>query len=246
MSDSSNFSRRHFLKATGALAGAAALGGGALTAAAESAQEPKAVAETAHAAKSETAVFRGRMFFTNDLEFSTLSEAAERIFPKDETGPGAIELQAPYFIDNQLAGAYGYNAREYTDGPFAPGAPTQGYQTPLLRRDVFLQGLAALNAQSNAMFKKHFPDLTAEQKDQILKKCEAGELPTEGFTSSYFFALLKSAVLAGVYADPIYGGNNAMNGWKMKKYPGARMAYIDVIESDKFETIAPVSLAGMR
>lgn len=53
---------------------------------------------------------RGWMFCSNELEFATLSAAAERIFPGDETGPGAVELAVPYFMDNQLAGAYGYNA----------------------------------------------------------------------------------------------------------------------------------------
>lgn len=246
MSDPSNFSRRHFLKATGALAGAATLGGAVFSTAAEVAQEPKAPAEAAHKTGEAGAAFRGRMFFTTDREFSTLSEAAERIFPKDETGPGAIELGVPYFIDNQLAGAYGYNAREYTAGPFSPGAPTQGYQTPLPRKDVFLQGIAALNDQAESQFKKPFSQLDAGQKDQILKMCEAGELPTEGFSSAFFFSLLKTAVLAGVYADPIYSGNDAMQGWKMKDYPGARMANIDVIENAGFDSIAPVSLAGMH
>lgn len=185
------------------------------------------------------------MFFTNDLQFSTLSAAAERIFPKDETGPGAIELAVPFFIDNQLAGAFGYNAREYISGPFSGGAPTQGYQTPLLRRDIFIQGLAALNTQSNATFKKDFPSLGDAEKDQILKMCEAGKIPTEGFTSAEFFALLKNAVLAGAYADPIYNGNKTMNGWKMKDYPGAQMSYIEIMESRKFERIAPLSLANM-
>jgi gluconate 2-dehydrogenase gamma chain len=185
------------------------------------------------------------MFFTNELDFSTLSAASERIFPKDETGPGAVELSVPFFIDNQLAGAFGYNAREYMTGPFFTGAPTQGYQTSLLKKDIFLQGIAALNRQSDTMFKKNFPFLSDFEKDQILKLCETGSIPTEGFTSSYFFALLKSTVFAGVYADPIYSGNADMNGWRMKRYPGAQMTYRDIIESGKFENIAPVSLADM-
>ncbi len=243
MSDTSSFSRRQFLKTTGIAAGVAALSGTVLPAVAA---EPHEAKQHALAADKEAGFSRGRMFFTNDLEFKTISEAAERIFPKDGTGPGAVELQVPYFIDNQLAGAYGYNAREYMSGPFSPGAPTQGSQTPLLRRDMFLQGIAALNAQAGAKFSKDFPDLGAEQKDRILKMCEAGEIPTEGFSSSQFFALLRGAVLAGVYADPIYAGNEAMRGWKLKEYPGPRMANLDVIDDAGFDLIPPVSLADMQ
>lgn len=245
MSDTSNLSRRRFLKATGVMAGAAALGGTVLSAVAAEAADPQAHAAPAAPGAANTA-FRGRMFFTNDLEFSTLSQAAERIFPKDETGPGAIELFVPYFIDNQLAAGWGYNAREYTGGPHDKGAPTQGYQTPLNRQDLFTQGLAALNEQSNKTFKKNFPDLADADKDAVLKMCAAGDIPTEGFTSSEFFALLRSAVLAGAYADPMYNGNGEMQGWKMKDYPGAQMEYMSVIDSDKFEKIDPVSLASMQ
>lgn len=234
-------SRRNFLKATGMAAGVAALGGAAL---------PAAQAATSHSGHGggagALAVPRGRMFFTNSLEFGTLSAAAERIFPKDASGPGAIELAVPYFIDNQLAGAWGYNAREYISGPHTPGAPTQGYQSALLRRDMFRQGLLALNAESNRRYKKDYPDITPPEQDQILKICEAGQLATEDFPSAYFFGQLKAAVLAGVYADPIYGGNHNMNGWRLKDYPGAQMAYTYLIEDEGFEKIEPMSLADMQ
>lgn len=42
----------------------------------------------------------------------------KRIYPKDEQGEGAIGLGVSYFIDNQLASAYGYNDREYMQEPF--------------------------------------------------------------------------------------------------------------------------------
>lgn len=242
MSEKPKFTRRSFLKGAGVVAGAATFGGAAISLA-------EAAAHQDHAAKTAQKgerFFRGRMFFTNELQFKTLSAAAERIFPKDETGPGAIDLKVPYFIDNQLAGAYGYNAREYITGPHAPGAPGQGYQTALCRKDVFVEGLAALNAMSQKWFRKDFPAVTPEQQDEILKMCEKGSIPTNGFTSKFFFGLLKDAVLAGVYADPIYAGNNNMDGWRMKQYPGAQMAYMDVIDSPKFDKIDPVSLADMQ
>lgn len=73
-----------------------------------------------------------------------MSQATERIFPEDDFGPGAIGLGVPYFIDNQLAGSYGVNAREYMQAPFDVGEPTQGYQTPLIRQEVFLSGIRKL------------------------------------------------------------------------------------------------------
>ena len=243
MPDEKDISRRRFLQYTGLVTGAAAaLGLSTVSMAAEQGGN----AHSGHAAATANPLNRARMFFTNELDFSTLSEAAERIFPKDEFGPGAKELAVPYFIDNQLAGAYGYNAREYIAGPHFKGAPTQGYQTPLVRRDLFKQGILALNSAAQERFKKDFPQLSGAEQDQILIDCEAGKLPTQGFTSDYVFSLLKNAVLAGAYADPLYNGNNNMDGWRMKEYPGAQMAYTYLMTSETFEKVPPVSLSSME
>lgn len=81
--------------------------------------------------------------------------------------------------------------------------------------------------------------------DEILTAFQKGEVKLNGVTSSFFFTLLRSATLEGAYSDPIYGGNNNMDGWKMKNFPGHQAAYINVIESDKFQKIKPQSLSSM-
>lgn len=247
MSKKTEMTRRSFLKATG-IAGAVALAGSVV---AVSSTQAEAAAGNAHkptSAKpiSETRVTpKGRMFFTDDLEFSTVTAAAERIFPKDETGPGATELYVAFFIDNQLASGYGYNVREYMQGPFFPGAPTQGPQSPLKNSELILQGIKALNTQSKKSYGNNFDSITPDQQDNILKMCEAGKIPTDGFTSSYFFETLRGLVIAGVYADPIYSGNNKMGGWLQKNYPGAQMSYFAIMTDPKFINMPPVSLADM-
>src|SRR5699024_11414145 len=69
----------------------------------------------------------GRIFFHNDADFETISQAMERIFPEDDLGPGAIKLGVPYFLDMQLAGAYCNNSKEYMKGRLLEGEATQGY-----------------------------------------------------------------------------------------------------------------------
>ena len=249
MHDTHDLSRRTFLRYTGMLTGAAAALGLAGSSMAESkaGRGDSADSHADHTGARNKPLSRGWMFCSNELEFATLSAAAERIFPGDETGPGAVELAVPYFMDNQLAGAYGYNAREYTAGPYHfPCAPTQGYQTALLRCDLFKEGLLALNSAAREHFQKDFTQLDGTEQDRILSDCEAGKLPVRGFTSDYFFSLLRDLVLAGAYADPLYNGNNNMDGWRMKKYPGAQMAYSYLMASDKFETLEPVSLSSMQ
>lgn len=249
MQETHDLSRRAFLRYTGLVTGAAATLGltTASLAATKTAPARDTEAHAAHATAQDKPLSRGWMFCNNEQEFATLSAAAERIFPKDETGPGAIELAVPIFIDNQLAGAYGYNAREYLAGPYHfPGAPTQGYQTPLLRRDLVKRGLLALNNAARERFKKDFPKLSDAEQDIILTDCAAGKPPARGFTSDYFFSILRMLVLAGAYADPLYNGNNNMNGWRMKKYPGAQMAYISLIADAEFDSPEPISLSSMQ
>ena len=182
------------------------------------------------------------MYFTNPAQFEVLKAAIDRIYPEDENGPGATGLGVHFFIDHQLAGTYGHNARDYMQGPFAPGSNFQGYQSPLKRHQVFDVGLDALQTYSQSQYKKDFPDITDDQKDTILKAFAEDKVPLKGVTSKTFFSILRALTLEGVYSDPLYGGNRNMEGWKMKKFPGSQMAYINQIESKKFKTMKPQSL----
>lgn len=240
-----NISRRDFLKtsgvATGALIGGGLIGG----LVGYTIKKPDSV--TKNDAKSDNhdqEMHKGWQFFKNNREFEIISNATERIFPKDDLGPGAIELGVPFFIDNQLAGQYGSNSKEYMQGPFAVGAPTQGFQSRLTRAEIFRQGIEKLEAEATKRFNNGFSSIEGAQMDEILTAFQKDEISMSGVTSAFFFRLLRTATLEGAYSDPIYGGNQNMEGWKMKGFPGHQMAYIDVIESEKFQKIAPNSLAG--
>src|SRR5690242_6031021 len=56
-------------------------------------------------------------FFTRK-EALVIAAACERIFPSDESGPGATQAGAMVYIDRQLAGPYGKDAGRYTQPPF--------------------------------------------------------------------------------------------------------------------------------
>ncbi|PKC52484.1 hypothetical protein RhiirA1_481398, partial [Rhizophagus irregularis] len=161
-----------------------------------------------------------------------------------DLGPGAIGLGVPYFIDNQLAGSYGMNAKEYMQGPFEDGATTQGYQSRLTRAEIFSQGIAKLDEEAFSRFDKSFSEIEPEQMDEILTAFQKGEVPMQAVTSDFFFKLLRQATLEGAYADPIYNGNRNMEGWKMKGFPGHQFSYIGQIESEEFVEIEPKSISN--
>lgn len=262
--NSETVSRRRFIKNTGMVAGGVVGGsllGGLLTNQFQSKDETKTV-ENANQSLQEA-----RMFFSRKDDFDTLSAATERLYPKDDLGPGAIELGVPYFIDKQLASFWGNNAKSYMHDPFrqndhvhdyqhkdtpqdksgpntstkAP-TPTPRYQTRLNRGEIFLQGLRRMENVSQEEYGKNFVDLSGEEQDNILQKFESGDVEMKAINSVTFFNFLLQTTLEGVYADPVYGGNKDMVAWKMKEYPGPRMAYINDIESDEFITMDQKSL----
>lgn len=167
--------------------------------------------------------------------------AVERIFPADENGPGAAELGVAFYIDHQLAGDWGFNAREYMQPPFFVGEKTQGYQGRLRRREIFYIGLREMQNYSQATYGKSFVSLSPEEQDAVLTAFQKDEVNLTTISPSGFFNMLRSATLEGVYADPLYGGNKNMQGWVMRKYPGSQMSYTQIMDKE-FTVLEPKSL----
>jgi gluconate 2-dehydrogenase gamma chain len=90
-------------------------------------------------------------------------------------------------------------------------------------------------------YQKKFEELAPEEQDAVLTAFEKDEVNLTTISPSGFFNLLRSSTLEGVYADPLYGGNKNMAGWKMKNFPGNQMSYANIIDKE-FQKIPPVSL----
>lgn len=260
MANEKQFSRRDFLKTTGVATGGiigGSLLGGLIGFNVQDAENDEAVTdnESHNSGDSNDSSDlganipeQGRVFFSNDEDFNTIEAAMERIFPDSDMGPGAKELGAAYFLDGQLAGAYGHNSREYMQGPFHEGKETQGYQSNLNRASYFKLGIRKLQDEASDRHDASFAELEAEQQDDILKDFETDEVdfnvPKSTAAAGFFFQLLRTATLEGVYSDPIYRGNRDMAGWKMKQFPGHQHSYLDTIDTDEFQDIEPMPNFG--
>lgn len=233
--------RRVFLKNSGLTVGGVVLGG-ALGSLLGGSSEPA----SHHAAPAAPALTvnpaEALMFFTPE-QYQLTQAAAERIYPKDDNGPGAMELNAAIYIDHQLASPWGINSKEYMAGPFYKAEETQGSQIRILRKDLFLLGLKSLDAYSSKKFESNFIDLAPEDQDLVLTDFSEGKAPDiSGVKSTLFFNLLRSMTIEGVYADPVYGGNKNMEGWAMRKFPGSRMTYTQEIQKEQFVKLDPQGL----
>src|SRR6266478_5495550 len=133
------------------------------------------------------------------------------------------------FIDRQLAGAYGMGARLYRQGPFPKAKPELGYQLALNPREFFRAGIEQANAWTRKTYGKDFDRLSEQDREAALKAMEDGKAPFPGFSSRVFFDALLQITMEGFFADPIYGGNRDMAGWKMVGYPGLPATYREEI-----------------
>jgi hypothetical protein len=79
-------------------------------------------------------------FFTAG-EARIIAAACERIFPTDESGPGAKEAGTVIYIDRQLAGPYGRDLYRYTRGPFVESIPEHGYQGKANPQEIYREGM---------------------------------------------------------------------------------------------------------
>src|SRR5260370_3199031 len=94
--------------------------------------------------QAQTSSIKVPLRFFTEGEALTIAAAAARIYPADESGPGANEAGVIIYIDRQLAAAYGRDHYRYTQPPFESGVPEQGYQGKETPREIYRAGLKLL------------------------------------------------------------------------------------------------------
>lgn len=172
--------------------------------------------------------------FFNQEEFALLSALADTLIPADESGPGALEVGVPAFIDAQMNTPYGQGQLWYMQGPFTPDAPPEfGYQLPYPPRELYKKGLAEFDAAIREQYRHGYVELNAQQREKMmgeLEKGRQGSLKMATIPPAALFNLLLQNVHEGYFCDPADGGNKGMGAWKMIGFPGARADYYDWVD----------------
>jgi hypothetical protein len=120
----------------------------------------------------------------------------DRLVPKDENGPSAVECGVGEYIDRSLAD---YLASEKTQ---------------------FLDGLSALDAYARSSQGSPFAELSPDKRDAMLTAIDNNQVPN----LRGFFNRVRRLTLEGMFSDPYYGGNKNFAGWDLIRYPGIRLA----------------------
>ena len=128
-----------------------------------------------------------------------LDAFVDRLIPKDENGPGAVECGVADYIDRALA------------GPLAA------------EKASFLEGLAAVDAFARQAHGASLAELSPEKRDEVLIAMDNNT--ATGFPNARaVFARVRRLTLEGMFSDPYYGGNKGFGGWDLIRYPGPRLA----------------------
>ncbi len=194
-----------------------------------------------------TPVLPGGYLFFTPVEAAAVDAIVDRLIPSDELGAGAKDAGVTTFIDRQLTGPYGGHDWLYMQGPFSDQPlPSQGLQSPLTPRQQYRLGLAALETCCKATYSgRSFVQLNADEQDKLLAAMEKGEIQFENFSSRMLFSAVYANTMEGFFADPIYGGNRDMAGWKLLGFPGVRYDFRDVMEKpNQAYTLPPVAMQG--
>jgi gluconate 2-dehydrogenase gamma chain len=187
-----------------------------------------------------------RSFFSRD-EAATVEAVAARIIPGTPADPGAVEAGVVTYIDVKLAEFAGFAEPTYTEPPFMktytggqpPAKPgtvyvasqdadrygSQGQDSP---QNAYRKGIAELDTYTSTKFGKRFVDLSGGQQDTVLSEMEAGNLDDElqDPPAKSLFKMMRTDVIEGMFADPVYLGNANFAGWNLIKYPGAQRGYL--------------------
>lgn len=246
-------SRRRFLK--GLAVAVAAAGGGVLLGCEFDPEDTKIAIPDETWAYADNVppppevIRRDQLGFFSPEEAATVEAFTARLIPGSPADPGAREAGVVTYIDTALALVDGFWRPTYTRPPFAEtytGEPLPeasaggtdrifvaedevdryGFQSPLTPREIYRQGLPFVDALAREQFGARFTDLTEDEQDEVVAVIADGEADTfEEPSASLFFDTIRQDTIYGMFADPAYGGNLDMVGWRLIGYPGAQRAY---------------------
>lgn len=121
----------------------------------------------------------------SDSDFLTLSSVQNHLFPTSKDSPGAKEINAATYFTWNL-----------TD-------PEKDPDTIKHMR----KGIRWTNEKSQEIYRKHFSDLSFEEKEDTLR-----QLSNERYGEGWLSVVL-TQIFEALLSDPLYGSNTKNSGW---------------------------------
>jgi gluconate 2-dehydrogenase gamma chain len=142
------------------------------------AQEPASHDHSNHTAQATAPAKAQPLRFFTEEENKTVIEMSERIIPADDHSPGAKAAAVNEYLDLVVS------------------------ESPEATRQVWREGLAAINKMSRDKFSKPFADASADQQIELLKEISKNERSPQTVEEK-FFRTIKYATVDGYYTSKI-------------------------------------------
>jgi hypothetical protein len=172
----------------------------------------------------------GRRFrFFTGHEAAVIEDAAARLVPgpRDDPAeaghPGAREAGVVWYLDAMLSALDHARPEVFAGGPWsnrhARGPDLMAHFTPLtpVQRIAWKQRLAGWQRQYRAGVARF--DMLAGGDFTAIKPAEQDQI-LAGPDAAAFTGLLFSHTIEAMYANPEYGGNKNLAGWREIRFPG--------------------------
>ena len=221
MTSDHGLERRAFLKGAAMGGAATATMGGSATVLAQTTNPGGGQATPSAAAPAPAAAAPAGYQFLKPDEAAFVEAMVDTMIPADELSPKGTDIGINIFIDRALADGWGKGDRLYMQGPWKQGHANQGYQLALTPAQLWRAGIEATNAHCVKAHGKAFDQLTPALRNQVLTELDTGRITFDsGLPARAFWGMAYQNVMEGMFADPIYGGNQGMAGWRMVGFPG--------------------------
>ena len=179
-----------------------------------------------------------RLFF-DQHQWHTIEAATARIIPTDHD-PGAREANVVRFIDGYLFGVdYIFAAADGSGFLELRGKELDAWVERIeLLRQVYREGINALDGIARERFRADFAEFNNEQQDAVLEEVSGAPKPEPLKRGTHdrvhmtlrpasdqglaFFDALVLHTRQGFYGDPVYGGNRNWVGWSAIGFRGPR------------------------
>ena len=145
---------------------------------------------------------KGTALSSTHDDAATVAAFTERLMPGAPGKPGAREAGVLNYIDLALAGAY---------------ADLQ---------DFYRRGLVTLDAYCRKAY--NLPFLSSLPRSRTKSSAALDQGKATGFswpTAQDFFNTVRTHTMEGMFADPLYGGNQNFAGWRLVGFPGAQAVF---------------------
>lgn len=155
-------------------------------------------------------------------EGSAIEALVDLMCPADALTGSGTSCGLHHYIDRQLAGGWGRGDQLYRHGPWSPGKPQQGYQSPLTPEQYVKAGLAAFARLVQLRTGQSIENLESTRLDALLQEVAEGKLDGDAghALGAWFNDAFYPLFVQACFADPMYGGNRDKAHWRAIGYPG--------------------------